>query len=125
MNILIIEDEMLIAQGLMRSLKDYFSSRIKHLDHCDQLDDAIEKIQTQDIDLVLLDLNLPDGNGLELIEEIHQLCPGLPIVVLSSTELSTEQLSRVEAALAKSRTETQDFLDILARLLPTKENGYA
>lgn len=89
------------------------------------LNEARQRLVTGSLDLVLLDLNLPDGNGLELIEEIHQLCPGLPIVVLSSTELSTEQLSRVEAALAKSRTETQDFLDILARLLPTKENGYA
>ncbi len=89
------------------------------------LNEARQHLIAGSLDLVLLDLNLPDGSGLELIEEIHQLCPGLPIVVLSSTELSTEQLSRVEAALAKSRTETQDFLDILARLLPTKENGYA
>ncbi|MBX9754625.1 MAG: CHASE domain-containing protein [Pseudomonadaceae bacterium] len=89
------------------------------------LNEARQRLSAGSLDLVLLDLNLPDGNGLELIEEIHQLCPGLPIVVLSSTELSTEQLSRVEAALAKSRTEVQDFLDILARLLPTKENGNA
>jgi CheY-like chemotaxis protein len=89
------------------------------------LNEARQRLIAGSLDLVLLDLNLPDGNGLELIEETHKLCPGLPIVVLSSTELSTEQLSRVEAALAKSRTEAPDFLDILARLLPTKENGHA
>lgn len=75
--------------------------------------------------LVLLDIDLPDGNGLELIEEIHRLYPGLPVVVLSAAELSTEQLNRVEAALAKSRTDTQHFLDVLARLLPTKESHHA
>ncbi len=89
------------------------------------LNEARQHLIAGSLDLVLLDLNLPDGNGLDLIEEIHRFCPGLPIVVLSSTELSTEQLSRVEAALAKSRTEAQDFLEILSRLLPTKENGYA
>lgn len=89
------------------------------------LNEARQRLIAGSLDLVLLDLNLPDGNGLELIEDIHQFCPGLPIVVLSSAELSTEQLSRVGAALAKSRTETKDFLDILARLLPTKENEYA
>lgn len=86
------------------------------------LAEARHRLTTGNWDLVLLDLSLPDGNGLELIEEIHYICPGLPIVVLSSTELSTEQLSRVEAALAKSRTKPQDFLDVLARLLPIKEN---
>ncbi|MDP3815591.1 CHASE domain-containing protein [Pseudomonas sp.] len=72
-------------------------------------------------DLVLLDLSLPDGNGLELIEEIHRQYPGLPVVALSSVELSSEQLNLVQAALAKSRTDTQHFLNVLARLLPAKE----
>ena len=68
MNILIIEDEILIAQGLMRNLKDYFSSRLKRLDHCSQLDEAIEKIQTRDIDLVLLDLNLFGRDGFDILQ---------------------------------------------------------
>lgn len=76
-------------------------------------------------DLVLLDLGLPDGNGMELLDELHQHHPGLPIVVLSAEELPIEQLSRVEAALAKSRTNTQHFLELLGRLLPTKENRNA
>jgi PAS domain S-box-containing protein len=73
------------------------------------------------LDLVLLDLSLPDGNGLELIAEIHRQYPGLPVVALSSVELSSEQLNLVDAALAKSRTDTQHFLNVLARLLPAKE----
>ncbi|MDP2246360.1 CHASE domain-containing protein [Pseudomonas sp.] len=89
------------------------------------LSEARQRLNAGGLDLVLLDFNLPDGNGLELIDEVHRLCPGLPIVVLSSTELSTEQLSRVEAALAKSRTDAQDFLNVLARLLPTKETDHA
>ena len=87
--------------------------------------EARQQLASSSWDLVLLDLHLPDGDGFTLIEEIHQAHPGLPLVVLSSTELSTEQLSFVEAALAKSRTEPQAFLDVLARLLPTKGDDHA
>lgn len=68
MKILIVEDEILIAQGLIRSLKAYFGSRIKRIDHCSQLEAAIEKIQASDIDLVLLDLNLFGQNGFDILQ---------------------------------------------------------
>lgn len=87
--------------------------------------EARQQLASSSWDLVLLDLHLPDGDGFTLIEEIHQAHQGLPIVVLSSTELSTEQLSFVEAALAKSRTEPQAFLNVLVRLLPTKGDDHA
>ncbi|MEX6502032.1 CHASE domain-containing protein [Pseudomonas zhanjiangensis] len=78
-----------------------------------------------DYDLILLDIGLPDGNGLELLEELHQHHPALPVVVLSAHELDGEQLARVEAALAKSRTDAQHFLQLLGRLLPAKERQHA
>jgi signal transduction histidine kinase/DNA-binding response OmpR family regulator len=71
-------------------------------------------------DLILLDLGLPDGNGLELLEELHFRHPGLPVVVLSAQELSADQLLLVEAALAKSRTDARHFVNLLRRLLPAK-----
>jgi len=89
------------------------------------LAEARQHLATGGLDLVLLDLGLPDGNGLELIEDIHRLYPGLPVVVLSSAQLSAEQLNQVQAVLAKSRTDTQHFLDVLARLLPAKEPDHA
>jgi two-component system response regulator LytT len=67
MNILIIEDEPLIAQRLKRNLQEYYSSRLKKLEHCDQLEDAIEKIQTTSFDLVLLDLNLFGKDGFDIL----------------------------------------------------------
>ncbi|HEX5843400.1 MAG TPA: CHASE domain-containing protein [Pseudomonas sp.] len=86
---------------------------------------ARQLLERGDFELILLDPGLPDGNGLELLAEIRRQHPGLPVVVLSSTELNGEQLDLVEAALAKSRTDTQHFLNVLARLLPTKETPNA
>jgi signal transduction histidine kinase/DNA-binding response OmpR family regulator len=118
--VLHIEDDIdlqrvIAAQGA--HLADFIPAR--------SLAEARALLEQRSLDLILLDLGLPDGNGMELIEDIHRLHPGLPVVVLSSAELSTEQLSQVEAALAKSRTDTQHFLRVLARLLPQKEIHHA
>jgi signal transduction histidine kinase/DNA-binding response OmpR family regulator len=118
--VLHIEDDIdlqrvIAAQG--EHLADFIPAR--------SLAEARALLEQRSLDLILLDLGLPDGNGMELIEDIHRLHPGLPVVVLSSAELSTEQLSQVEAALAKSRTDTQHFLRVLARLLPQKEIHHA
>ncbi|WP_031303698.1 response regulator, partial [Pseudomonas sp. EGD-AK9] len=75
-------------------------------------------------DLVLLDLGLPDGNGLELVEELRRSQPQLPVVVLSASELDGAQLAKVRAALAKSRNDGQHLLQLLTRLLPAKETGH-
>jgi hypothetical protein len=70
---------------------------------------------------ILLELNLPDGH----LEERRRLHPRLPVVVLSCSELSGEQLGLVNAAPGKSRMNTQHLLTILARLLPAKEPSNA
>ncbi len=109
-------------------LRAVVAEQARNLAECEgvgNLMEARQQLANDSWDLVLLDLHLPDGDGFALIEEIHQTHPGLPIVVLSSTELSTEQLSLVEAALAKSRTEPQAFLDVLARLLPRQGENHA
>ena len=123
-SLLIADDHPLFRAALRQAARDALGE--VELFEAGTLDAVLALLDAQSqVDLVLLDLHLPDGDGFTLIEEIHQAHPGLPIVVLSSTELSTEQLSFVEAALAKSRTEPQAFLNVLARLLPTKGDDHA
>jgi DNA-binding response OmpR family regulator len=46
--------------------------------------DTLSELRSTSYDLVFLDVNLPDGNGLELIEEIRRLSPASKIVIMSS-----------------------------------------
>ena len=46
-------------------------------------DDAVEVLQTRKPDLIALDLSLPDGSGLPLIEHLLSVCPASKVVVLS------------------------------------------
>ncbi len=44
---------------------------------------ALERLRQEDFDLVLIDISLPDCNGLDLLREIRELKPELPCVMLS------------------------------------------
>jgi DNA-binding NarL/FixJ family response regulator len=45
--------------------------------------EAIEKIRTNRPDVVLLDVSMPDMDGLDATKQIHSLFPGLPVLILT------------------------------------------
>jgi diguanylate cyclase (GGDEF)-like protein len=68
-----------------------------------RLSEALKRLSAEGIDLVLLDLALPDSDGIGTFERLHAFAPEVPIVVL--TELDDE-----EVALATLRGGAQDYL---------------
>lgn len=81
MNILLVEDDITLAMGIEYSLKnegfnDHTVGKIK---------DAKEKISNSHIDIILLDVNLPDGNGYELCKEVR-VDSEVPIIFLTACD---------------------------------------
>ncbi|MBE9126817.1 MULTISPECIES: ATP-binding protein [unclassified Coleofasciculus] len=80
--ILLVEDSpsdaMLLCQIFYRLGKDGWN-----LVHVERLSDAIDIGNSDSIDAVLLDLSLPDSDGLETVAEFHTSLPEIPIVVLT------------------------------------------
>ena len=74
------------------------------------------------INLVLLDVRLPDGNGLDLVGEIRARRPDLGVVVMSASVLPEERelalRSGCDAFISKPYAAA-DLLETLRRLLPT------
>ncbi|WP_199312705.1 GAF domain-containing protein [Microcoleus sp. FACHB-672] len=71
--------------------------------HEKQLTEVLNRLQTQAFDIILLDLSLPDVQGLETLLQVQLAAPALPIVVM--TGLDNEEL-----ALAAVRQGAQDYL---------------
>ena len=71
-----------------------------------------------EIDLVILDIGLPDGSGLDLLSELHRP-DGTPlqVIVFSAHEVSAEIAKRVALSLVKSRASNQALLDSILALL--------
>ena len=121
--ILLVEDEpanrALVAATLSRS--DRLGS-VQMLES-GTLRSARENLDTKAIDLVLLDVRLPDGSGLDLVDEIAALPAGRRprIVIMSASVLPHER----EAALASGANaflgkpcRPADLVETIASLLP-------
>lgn len=68
--------------------------------------------------LVVLDPGLPDGNGLELLNELPQLATAAPpVVILSVTEMPLEIRQRVHAVLVKSRISEARIAEVILEVL--------
>ena len=79
--VLLVEDNPDDADFLRMSLRKYSDS--VDITHKSLIADAVAVLEDERFDVVLLDLNLPDGRGAECVEKIHKADELVPIVVLS------------------------------------------
>ena len=78
--LLIVDDE----QAICRNLQTYFEKREYHVKTAHTGFDAIEEVKNTLIDLVLLDLKLPDLDGIEVLEAIKVESPGTGVVMITA-----------------------------------------
>ena len=79
-SILVIDDEAEIREGLELLL----SSEGYSVTSADTAQSGLARLEEQPYDLLLLDVNLPDRSGLDLLREIRQNDPNLPIVLITA-----------------------------------------
>ena len=82
--ILLIEDDLAEAR-LIKEILQNFELHQFVLTHVQRLQAGLNQLRQQQFDLVLLDLTLPDSQGLSSIELLVQNFSHLPIVVLTNT----------------------------------------
>lgn len=79
--------------------------------HVERLSEAIATCQTQSFNLALLDLGLPDSDGLDTLSQFHQAVPDLPIIVLTvfdDEELAIQTMAQgAQDYLVKDQVTTQ------------------
>lgn len=79
--VLIVDDHPMMRSGLAALIN--LEPDLQVCVEADNAGQALEAVGKQDFDLILLDISLPDKNGLELIKDILSVKPGLPILVVS------------------------------------------
>ena len=82
MKILLVDDHEIVRRGLRQLLAEAWPEA--EFGEVDRIAAARESLTSMRWDLVLLDINLPDGSGLDLIADVRQRCPDAAVLVLSS-----------------------------------------
>jgi DNA-binding NtrC family response regulator len=97
--VLLIDDDPGVSEviGLLLEREGYVVS------HAGTLKACVERIKRSDIDLVVTDLKLPDGTGLDAIAAIRARHPRLPIVMITS-------YSSMESAIGALRAGAVDYV---------------
>src|ERR1700704_920457 len=101
-NVLLIEDNPGDARLLQEMLAEEPVAPFR-LTCVDRLSRGMEMLSSQKIELLLLDLSLPDSHGLETFSKIYAHAPKVPIIVLTGNDDGALALSAVKAG-------AQDYL---------------
>ena len=106
--ILHVEDDPDVVQVVAAILQDTAS-----LECAGSLAEATRKIHDSGCDLVVLDLGLPDGSGLDLLPLLRSRTPPIPVVVFSAHEIRHDVAQQVAAALVKSRASNNEVIETI------------
>jgi len=97
--ILIIDDEPALRQTLAAILKrSGYIPVMAGTGH-----EGLQKLREDTHSLLFLDIKLPDAMGIDLLPEIHQIDPDLPVIILTAH-------ATLEAAMQAVRGGARDFL---------------
>ncbi len=105
-------------------LIEFHFDGLKHqtlsLVHCDTLANGLRRLMEGDIEVILLDLSLPDSTGIDTVKRIRQAAPSTPIVVLTGTEDHETAIHAIENGAQDYLLKGQIDLATLCRSI-----GYA
>ncbi len=100
--VLLVEDVELIAKITTQMLKKSPTNKYTSVWKL-RLDESLEILKTEEFDVILLDLNLPDSAELDTLTRVIEACPEVPIIVLTASNGD-------EIGLRAVQLGAQDFL---------------
>ncbi len=112
MKILIIEDEL----ELRETLQEFLRQERYVVEVAGTLNDGLEKIMLYDYDCILLDIMLPDGNGLTLLEELKKCGKTENLIIISAKDAVEDKVQGIELGADDYLAKPFHLLELNARI---------
>ena len=82
MKVLVVDDHALVRRGMGHVIRECFPDA--EIVEAGNATEAIETLSAHEIDIALVDVRMPDADGLELLHDIKGRWPELPVIMLTS-----------------------------------------
>ncbi|WP_399548953.1 response regulator transcription factor [uncultured Clostridium sp.] len=109
--ILIVEDDLSLANGIALALKnsEFIFVQVQNL--------RSARLETENtvFDLIILDINLPDGNGLDFLKELRRHSV-VPVIILTANDLETDVVTGLELGADDYITKPFSLMILRARV---------
>ena len=92
MKLLLVEDQVELAN----SIQNFFQKDGNICEYADSLQLASEKLHAYEYDVLILDLMLPDGNGLAILETVKKNWPELGVIIVSAKNALDDKLKGLD-----------------------------
>ncbi len=112
MRILLLEDDIAVASGIREAL-ERAGYTVDWLDHAAQAESAL---QLTAYDLAIVDLGLPDMDGLQLIRRIRQQAQLLPVLILTARDTIDERVRGLDTGADDYMVKPFLIPELLARM---------
>ena len=118
MRILIADDHAVVRRGLEQILADAYPDIV--CGEATNAEDAIQSVDQDDWDVVILDISMPGRSGLDALKEIKKIKPGLPVLVLSihpEDQYATRVLRAGASGYMTKETAPEELLNAINKVV--------
>lgn len=112
MKVLIVEDEL----SILKNVKEYLEKEDYICEEASNFDEGLSKINDYDYDCVLLDINLPGGSGLKLLEHLKELNKMDGVIIISAKDSIQDKVRSLELGADDYLTKPFHLSELNARI---------
>lgn len=119
--VIVVDDHELIREGLRKVFDRESDIELVDTGRC--ASDAIDLLRQHEVDVVVMDFNMPGRSGLDVIDHLHALKPGLPVLILSmmpERDLAMRALKAGAAGFVSKESAATEIVDALRRVASGK-----
>jgi two-component system, OmpR family, response regulator QseB len=120
MNILLIEDDMELGNGVRIALED----QGLQVTWVRRLREAQQRLDDSPCDLVLLDLGLPDGDGLTLLTHLRRDKQATPVLILTARDALQDRLAGLDSGADDYLVKPFALAELLSRVRALARRSY-